>query len=62
MGRASLLTQAKESACNEEKLGSIPGLGRSPGVRPGNPLQCSYLENPYGQRTLVGYNPRGLKE
>ena len=24
--------------------GSIPGLGRSPGV--GNPLQCSFLENP----------------
>ena len=26
--------------------GSIPGLGRSPGGRNGNPLQCSYLENP----------------
>ena len=26
--------------------GSIPGLGRSPGERPGNPLQYSCLENP----------------
>ena len=25
---------------------SIPGSGRSPGVRNGNPLQCSCLENP----------------
>ena len=27
-------------------MGSIPGLGRSPGERHGNPLQYSYLENP----------------
>ena len=26
-------------------VGSIPGLGRSPGGRHGNPLQYSYLEN-----------------
>ena len=26
--------------------GSIPGLGRSPGRRHGNPLQYSCLENP----------------
>ena len=26
-------------------MGSIPGLGRSPGERNGYPLQCSYLEN-----------------
>ena len=25
--------------------GSVPGLGRSPGVGNGNPLQCSRLEN-----------------
>ena len=28
----------KESACNGEDLGSIPGLGRSPGEGNGNPL------------------------
>ena len=27
-------------------MGSIPGPGRSPGGRHGNPLQCSCLENP----------------
>ena len=34
------------SACNEGDLGSIPGLGRSPGEGNGNPLQYSCLENP----------------
>ena len=28
----------KESTCNVGDLGSIPGLGRSPGERKGNPL------------------------
>ena len=42
-------SDGKESACNAEDLGSIPGLGRSPGGRHGNPLQYSYLENPHGQ-------------
>ena len=27
-----------------------------------NPLQCSCLENPHGQRNLVGYSPWGRKE
>ena len=31
---------------NVGDLGSIPGLGRSPGKGNGNPLQCSCLENP----------------
>ena len=35
----------KESACNVEDLGSIPGLGRSPGEGKGYPLQYSGLEN-----------------
>ena len=35
----------KESACNAGDLGSIPGLGRSPGEGKGNPLQYPYLEN-----------------
>ena len=34
------------SACNVGDLGSIPGLGRSPGEGDGNPLQYSCLENP----------------
>ena len=36
----------KESACKAGDLGSIPGLGRSPGEGNGNPLQYSCLENP----------------
>ena len=35
----------KESACNVGDLGSIPGLGRSPGEGIGYPLQYSGLEN-----------------
>ena len=44
-----------------EDLGSIPGLGRSPGGGCGNPLQYSYLENPHGQWSLLGYSPWGHK-
>ena len=36
----------KESACNAGDLGSVPGLGRSPGEENGNPLQYSCLGNP----------------
>jgi len=35
----------KESACNAEDLGLIPGLGRSPREGNGYPLQYSSLEN-----------------
>ena len=35
----------KKSACNVGDLGSIPGLGRSPGKAKGYPLQYSGLEN-----------------
>ena len=35
----------KESACNVEDLGLIPGLGRSPGEGHDYPLQYSDLEN-----------------
>ena len=38
-------SDAKASACNVGDLGSIPGLGRSPGEGNGNPLQYSCLEN-----------------
>ena len=39
-------SDSKESAGNVGDLGSIPGLGRSPGRGHGNPLQYSCLENP----------------
>ena len=47
-------SDGKESACNSGDPGSIPGLGRSPGGGQGNLLQYSCLENPHGQRSLVG--------
>ena len=50
------------SAGDISDAGSIPGLGRPPGGRHSNPLQYSCLENPHGQRNLVGYSPWGHKE
>ena len=46
---------------NTGDMGSIPGLGRSPGGGHGSPLQYSYLENPHGQRSLAGCRPWGHK-
>ena len=40
----------KEPACSAGDLGSVSGLGRSPGGGPGNPLQYSCLENPMDRR------------
>ena len=37
-------SEGKESACNLGDLGSIPGLGRSPGEENGNPRRYSCLE------------------
>ena len=39
-------SDSKESTCNAGDVGSIPGLGRSPGKRNGNPLQHARLGNP----------------
>ena len=55
-------SDGKESTCIAGDLGSIPRLGSAPGGRHGHALQYSCLENPQGQRSLVGYNPWGHKE
>ena len=39
-------SDGKASVYNAGDLGSIPGLGRSPGEGNGNPLQYYCLENP----------------
>ena len=44
-GNFSRDSDGKESACNVEDLGSIPGLESSPGEGDGNKLQYSCLEN-----------------
>ena len=36
----------KNPPANAGDMGLIPLPGRSPGEGDGNPLQCSYLENP----------------
>ena len=55
IGRASLVSDGKESACNAGDLGSIPGMGRSSGERNGHPLHYSCLGNPMDR------SPWGLK-
>ena len=40
----------------------IPGLGRFSKGGNGNPLQYSCLENPHGERSLVGCSPLGGKD
>ena len=57
-----LWLSSKESACNAGDLGSIPGLGRSPGEGSGNSLQHPCLENPHGQRSLEEYSVWGHKQ
>ena len=47
----------KESTCYVGDLSSKPGLGRSSGAGHGNPLRYSFLENPHGPRSLMGYSP-----
>jgi len=53
---------SKESAYNAWDPGLIPGLGRPSGGGNGYPLQYSCLENPHGQRSLVGHSPRDGKD
>ena len=46
MGSSPCGSDSKESVRCTGDLGSIPGLGRSPGEGNGNPLQYSCLGNP----------------
>ena len=41
----SVVKNPPANAGDLRDMGSIPGLGRFPGKRHGNPLQYSYLEN-----------------
>ena len=50
------------NAGNIRDVDSIPGSGRSLGGGHGNSLEYSCLENPHGQRSLVGYGPWDHKE
>ena len=50
-------SEVKASAHNAGDLGSIPGLGRSPGEGNGNPLQFYRLENSTDRGAWWGYSP-----
>ena len=59
--RASLMALVvKNTPANTGDIGSVPGLGRSPGGRHGYLVQYSYLEN-LMDRGAGGYSP-GCKE
>ena len=59
---ALVIKNLPANAGDISNTGSIPESGRSPGGGHGNTLQCSCLENPHGQRSLVSYSPWGCKE
>ena len=54
-------SDSKESTCNVGELGSIPGLGRSPGEENGNPLQYSCLGNSIDRKACWATVHGGLK-
>ena len=58
----SVVKNLPANAGDTADMGSIPGLGRSPGGGNGNPLQYSCLENPTDRGTRWDYNPWGHKE
>ena len=55
----------KEATCNAGEAGDeglILGWRPSPRRGNGNPLQYSCLKKSHGQRSVVGYDPKGPKE
>ena len=52
----------KNPPANAGDMDSVPRSRRFPGEGNGNPLQYYCLENPHGQRSLVGYSSWGCKE
>ena len=48
---SSVIKNLPANAGDIRDVGLIPGLGRSPGGRNGNPLQYSCLENPMDRGT-----------
>ena len=59
---ALLVSQTVRICLQCRRPGLDPWVGKIPGGGHDNPLQYSHLENPHGQRSLVGYSPWGHKE
>ena len=55
---ALVIEKLRANAGDLRDTGLIPGLGRSPAGRNGNPLQYPCLENSPGQWSLAGYSLR----
>jgi len=51
-----IVVKVNRESCNG-RPGFNPWVGKIPGRGNGNPLQYSCLENPHGQRRLMGYSP-----
>ena len=52
----------KESTCNSGDLGSVPGLGKSPGEGKGYPLQYSGLDNSMDGVSSWGHQESDMTE
>ena len=59
---APVVKNLSTNAGDVRDMGWIPESGRSPGGGHSNPFLYSCLENPHGQRSLVGYSPWGRTE
>jgi len=62
MGRASPLAQQERIWLPRRRCSFSLWVRQIPWRRKWQPLQYSCLENPHGQRSLVGYSPWGRKE
>ena len=58
----SHVAQCKEPACQCKRCGFHPCVGKIPWRRKWQPTPEFLPEKFYGQRSLVGYSPRGRKE
>ena len=58
----SVVKNLPASAGDTRDSGSTLGSGRPPGGGHSNTLQYSCLENPRGERNMVGYSPWGHKK
>ena len=58
---ALVVKKLPASAGDIRNMGSVPGLGRSPGGGHNYPFQYSCLES-LRQRSLTGYSPQGCTE
>ena len=57
-----MVKNSPANAGDIEDVGSIPGLGRSPGGGHGNPFQCSSLEHPMNRGAWGAIVYRGHTE